>query len=88
MFFYDTYFFQEFLNGVDPLKLVNAKLQGDPGSAALKLMDCLFSIEEMVNANPSRVTKSKDPVRKRTIRTLDASKMRIFLMWHAYSTYI
>ena len=67
---------QDFLCGVDKLKLANAKLQSDPASAALKLMDAVFTTEEKVNANPSGVTKSKDPVRKRTIRTLDPDKMQ------------
>ena len=67
---------QEFLSGIDKLKLANAKLQADPGTAALKLMDCIFTTEEMVNGNPSGVTKSQDPVRKRTIRVLDPEKMQ------------
>ena len=60
---------------VDPLRLANAKLQGDASSAALKLMDCLFSAEEMVNGNPSGSTNSKDPTRQTTIKPLDARKM-------------
>ena len=68
--------FQPFLKGVDAVRLANAKLQPDAGSAALKLMDCLFSTSEMVNCNPSGVTRSKDETRQRTIRPLDHQKMR------------
>lgn len=55
------------------MRLANAKLQSDPGSAALKLMDCIFSTKEMVNGNPSGVTRS---TRQRTIQALDPEKMR------------
>ena len=65
---------QEFLKGVDTLRLANAKLQSDPGTAALKLMDCVFTTSEMVNGNPSGISKSRDPSRKRTIRALDEMK--------------
>lgn len=61
---------------VDRLRLANAKLQPDPGSAALKLMDCLFATEEMVNGNPSGNTKSNDPIRKATIVPLDPRRMQ------------
>ena len=53
---------QDILCNVDKLKLANAKLQNDAANTALKLMDAVFSVEEMVNGNPSGVTKSKDPV--------------------------
>ena len=49
------------------MKLATAKLHPDAASAALKLMDCLFSAEEMVNSNPSGVSKSKDAARIATI---------------------
>lgn len=58
------------------MKLANAKLQSEPGTAALKLMDCVFTTEEMVNSNPSGITKSKDPARQKTIRALDPIKMK------------
>ena len=61
---------------MDKLRLANAKLQAEPGNAALKLMDCVFSVEEMVNGNPSGVTKSKDDDRKKTIKPLPAEKMK------------
>ena len=61
---------------VDRLRLANAKLQPDPGSAALKLMDCLFTAEEMVNGNPSGNTKSNDPIRKASIVPLDSHRMQ------------
>ena len=67
---------QSFLKGVDPVRLANAKLQSDANSAALQLVDCVFSTEELVNANPSGVTRSKDETRQRTIRPLDGAKMR------------
>jgi hypothetical protein len=66
----------QFLKGVDQVRLQNAKLQSDAGGAALKLMDCLFSTEEMVNGNPSGVTRSKDAARQKTIKRLDPEKMR------------
>ena len=44
---------QEYVRDIDQLKLANAKLQKDAGSAALKLMDCVFTTAEMVNGNPS-----------------------------------
>ena len=58
------------------MKLANAKLQGDPGTAALKLMDCVFTTHELVNSNPSGVTKSKDTTRQKTIKRLDPAKMQ------------
>ena len=64
------------MKGVDQVKLANAKLQSEPGTAALKLMDCVFTTEEMVNSNPSGVTKSKDPTRQKTITALDPMKMK------------
>ena len=67
---------QHFLKGVDQVRLQNAKLQSDAGGAALKLMDCLFSTEQMVNGNPSGVTRSKDAARQKTIKRLDPEKMR------------
>ena len=61
---------------VDELRLAHSKLMPDPHHAALKMMDCLFAIEEMVNGNPSGNTKSANPDRKSTIFPLDASKMK------------
>ena len=75
---------QPFLKGIDAVRLANAKLQPDAGSAALKLMDCLFSTTEMVNGNLSGVTRSKDETRQRTICALDPQKMRCiddYLYW-------
>ena len=91
MFYVNSLFVQHFLKGVDEVRLANAKLQSDAGSAALKLMDCVFSTAEMVNGNPSGVTRSKDETRQKTIRPLDAQKMRyidgmIFCLW--YTVYI
>ena len=67
---------QDFVKDVDPVKLAHAKLQPDAGNAALKLMNCVFTTEELVNGNPSGITKSKDPTRQRTIRPLDGAKMK------------
>lgn len=74
-----TFLIQAFLKGVDAVKLANAKLQPDAGTTALKLMDCVFSTSEMVNGNPSGVTRSKDEIRQRTIQALDAQKMRFIV---------
>ena len=64
---------QEFLIGI---KFTNAKLQKDASSAALKLMDCVFTTAELVNSNPSGQTNSKDSLRQRTVRALDPAKMQ------------
>ena len=77
---------QEFLKRVDLVKLANAKLQSDPGTAALKLMDCVFTTAELVNSNPSGVTKSKDPARQKTIKPLDPRKMKYIDGMHLYPT--
>ena len=61
---------------MDPVKLANAKLQTDAGCAALKLMDCVFTTSEMVNGNPSGITRSRDAVRQKTIKALDPLKMK------------
>ena len=61
---------------IDPLRLANAKLQSDAGSAALKLLDCLFTTEELVNCNPSGNTKSTNPARKQSIAPLDPRRMK------------
>ena len=53
-----------------------ARLQADRGAAALKLMDCIFSTEEMVNGNPSGVTRSNDATRQKTIHPLHPEEMR------------
>lgn len=73
---YAHFLLHDFLKGIDNVKLANAKLQSDPGTAALKLMDCVFTTSEMVNSNPSGVTKSKDPTRQRTIKPLNPRKMK------------
>lgn len=78
---------QPFLKGVVGVRLANSKLQPDAGNAALKLMDCVFSVEELVNGNPSGDTRSKDETRQKTIRPLDAQKMRYtdgMIVWYYY----
>lgn len=40
------------------------------------LWTAFFSTKEMVNGNPSGVTRSKDATRQRTIQALDPEKMR------------
>ena len=61
---------------VNRIRLQAAKLNSDPCKCAQQLMSCLFSVEEMVNGNPSGVTKSKDPTRNRTIKRLDPNRMK------------
>ena len=61
---------------VDPLRLAAAKLQPDAASCALRLLDCLFHAEELVNGNPSGFTNSKDPDRLTTIQKLDQVRMK------------
>ena len=42
---------------VDRLKLATALIQPTPVAMALKLMSCLFTTEELVNGNPSGLSK-------------------------------
>lgn len=63
-------------HSIDRLKLQAAKLHSDPAKHALQMMGCLFTIEEMVNGNPSGVTNSKDDQRKRTIKKLDPNRIK------------
>ena len=58
------------------VRLMNAKMQGDPASCALKMVDCLFSTKELVNGNPSGKTKSKDMNRQKMIKVLDPVRMK------------
>ncbi len=47
---------------VDELRLAHSKLMPDPHHAALKMMDCLFTIEEMVNEGiPSLPIRTENP---------------------------
>lgn len=55
----------EFVANVDKLEFT--KLQPNAGMATLKLMDCVLTIEDLVNGNPSSVTKSKHPTRQKSI---------------------
>ena len=61
---------------IDQLRLASAKLQPDAGRAAQKLMDVLFTTEEMVNGNPSGNSKSRDATRLATISPLDPARMK------------
>ena len=61
---------------MEPLKLAQAKLQTNPGQAALKLMDCLFDVKEMVNGNPTGKSNSKDPDWQRAIKQLDLERLQ------------
>ena len=56
---------------MDQLKLTKAKLQSD---LALKMMDCLFTMEDLVNGNPSGVANNKDANRKATVQVLDTEQ--------------
>ena len=69
----------------DMMKLQHAKLQSD---YALQLMSALFTAEEMVNGNPSRITNSKDETRRRTIKPLDASRIQYIKGNSLLSNYI
>ena len=69
----DADFLQKFK--IDPVRLESAKLQPTAGTCALKLMDCMFTLEELVKSNPSGVTKSKDPDRACTLSILDPHRM-------------
>jgi len=60
---------------VEKLKLQNAKLQDSEALCALKLLNCLFTDEELVNGNPTGITNSKDERRKATIKELDPKRM-------------
>ena len=61
---------------MDELRLANAKLMPDAHQAALKKLDCLFTVEELVNGNPSGNTKSQNPDRISTIKPLHGQKMQ------------
>lgn len=71
--------FQEIIiggHGVNRLRLAQAKMLGEPSKAALKLLACLFTPEELVNGNPTGTTNSKDIHRQQTVKTLDLERMR------------
>ena len=55
-------------------------------------MDCVFTTEEMVNSNPSGITKSKDPTRQKIIKRLDPTKMQYIdgnvLFYHLHENVI
>ncbi len=63
-------------HAISSQKLAQAKLQTDPSKAALKLLACLFSPEELVNGNPTGSTNSKDVHRQETIKKLDTARMQ------------
>ena len=54
---------------VNRLKLANALVQPTPSAMALKLMICLFSKEELVNGNPSGISKSKNERRQKQFKS-------------------
>ena len=68
------------------MRLANAKLQPEPGSTALKLLDCLFTVQELVNGNPSGHTKSKEPNRIATIKILDPARMKYIIRYKIHLT--
>lgn len=51
-------------------------LNKDHGKCALQMMSCLFTLEELVNGNPSGNTKSKDENRKESVRKLDPDRIK------------
>ena len=61
---------------VDRLKLQTTKLQSTAPKCALKLLQCLFSFEELAHGNPSGITTAKDNARKNTIKKLDPVRMK------------
>ena len=61
---------------VNYVHLANAKLQLDPNVCALKMMDCLCKVSELVNGNPKGKTNSKDETRKATIKPLNPQRLR------------
>ncbi len=61
---------------VNRLKLAQAKMMGDPSKAALKLLACLFTAEELVNSSPTGATNSKNPKRVASIAKLESGRMK------------
>ena len=61
--------------GVNRLCLAHAKMQGELAKAALKLLACLFTPEDLVNGNSTGTTNSKDVHRQQTIKTLNLERM-------------
>ena len=39
-------------------------------------MECVFSTEELVNCNPSGITKLRDTMRQQTIKMLEPAKIK------------
>ena len=65
---------------MDEVKLASTKLQSDPGTAALKVMDGAFTTHEMVNAYPCGITKSKDVARQKTFDHLTQLRCNILMV--------
>ena len=61
---------------MDRLKLATALVQPTPVSMALKLMSCIFTKKELINGNPSGISKSSDQQRRSTIQKLDTGLLR------------
>ena len=61
---------------VNRLKLAAAKLQSNSSKCALQLVGVLFTPKELVNANPSGVTNSKDEQRRKSIKKLDPTRIK------------
>ena len=43
---------------------------------ALKLLECLYSFEDLAHGNPSGITTAKNDARKNTIEKLDPVRMK------------
>lgn len=56
---------------IERMKLQLAKLKDSPCKCALQMMSVLYTVEEMVNGNPSGITNSKDEKRQSSIQKLD-----------------
>ena len=51
-------------------------MEKEPCKAALKLLSCLFTPEELVNGNLSGVTNSKESQHQSTITKLDPARIK------------
>ena len=61
---------------VNKLKLATALIQSMPQQMALKLMNALFTKEELLNGTPTGSTMSKEARRIETVKKLDPAIMQ------------
>ena len=62
---------------VNKLKLATALIQPTPQQMALKLMNALFTKEELVNGTPTGSTTSKEARRIETVKKLDPAILKV-----------